>query len=297
MKPPERIVVGVDGSPAGRAAAQWAAAEAGRRGCPLTVIHAYEWWRPGTRMALGGEYAASFRERAESIVDAAIAEVLESQPGLDVRGEAVHAQPARALIGASVGATRVVVGSRGRGGFASLLLGSVSQQVATHAAAPVVVVRGRREVSGGPVVVGVDGSETAHRALAMAFDEAGLRGCGVVAVRVYAPPSPPWGTDAAPFVEDWYERRDAERAMLVDEVAPWQDKYPAVPVEPVAVDGQPAEVLTGMSPTAQLIVVGTRGHGGFTGLLLGSVGLQLLHHAESPVLIARGSDGVRAEAG
>jgi nucleotide-binding universal stress UspA family protein len=281
------IIVGIDGSPASRAALLWAAADADRRDIPLNVIHAYEWRRPGSRMALGGAYADAAREQAESMVAAAIADVRAAYPGLDVRGEAVLGHPGPALLAAAADAALLVLGSRGHGGFASLLLGSISQQVATHAAGPVVVIRGRTDIDGGPVVVGVDGSDAAHKALDVAFDEAKARECGLVAVRVYSPTNPPWGRDDTPFVEDWEQRREAEQALLVEEVTPWLEKHPAVPVECVAISGHPAEVLTGLSTTAQLAVVGMRGHGGFAGLLLGSVGVQLLHHADCPVLIAR----------
>ena len=72
-----------------------------------------------------------------------------------------------------------------------------------------------------------------------------------------------------------------------DDVAAWREKYPNVPVKIVVVRGTAADVLIGVSKSAQLVVVGTRGHGGFAGLLLGSVGQQLMHHSESPVLIVR----------
>jgi len=77
---------------------------------------------------------------------------------------------------------------------------------------------------------------------------------------------------------------------LFDDIAPWREKYPDVSVRTVAVDGHTADVLIGLSSSSQLVVVGTRGHGGFAGLLLGSVGLQLLHHADCPVLVARAGE-------
>jgi nucleotide-binding universal stress UspA family protein len=75
--------------------------------------------------------------------------------------------------------------------------------------------------------------------------------------------------------------------MLTAQIAPWAEKFPDVVVEPAVVGGHPVRVLTDLSRTAQLLVVGTRGQGGFTGLLLGAVSLQLLHHADCPVLIVR----------
>jgi nucleotide-binding universal stress UspA family protein len=91
-------------------------------------------------------------------------------------------------------------------------------------------------------------------------------------------------------VEDPVQRREEEMRHLADDIAAWREKYPDVSVTPVALDGHTGEVLIGLSSSAQLVVVGTRGHGGFAGLLLGSAGLQLLHHADCPVLIARASE-------
>ncbi len=92
-------------------------------------------------------------------------------------------------------------------------------------------------------------------------------------------------------MEDANERREAERAALAEEIAPWQHKFPDVPAETVALDGHPAEVLAGVSGRASLLVVGTRARGGFASLLLGSIGVAVLHHADYPVLIARRQEG------
>jgi nucleotide-binding universal stress UspA family protein len=279
------IVVGVDGSPASRAALAWASAEAARRECGLTILHAYDWHVIGARAPIGGPLADDARHRAEQLVATAVAEAKAVAPALSVHGQAVRGAAGPTLVAAAEPAELVVVGSRGRGGFASLLLGSVSQQVATHATGPVVVVRGRPDPVGS-IVVGVDGSEAAHDALGIAFEEAGLRQTRIVAVRVYTLPTA-WGNEMASYADDREERRRFELEALLDDLAPWKEKYEQTPIEAVVVEAHPAGALTGLSHTAQLVVVGTRGHGGFSGLLLGSVSLQLLHHAECPVLIAR----------
>jgi nucleotide-binding universal stress UspA family protein len=190
------------------------------------------------------------------------------------------------LTAASDNDALIVVGNRGRGGFSSLLLGSVSQQVATHAAGPVVVVRGRADASG-PVVVGVDGSAAGDHALGVAFEEATVRGVRVLAVRAFTPTSVAWEPGLSPIPEDVDQRRQIEREDVVATVEAWKHKFPDIDVKCVAIEGSPTGVLTGLSNSAQLVVVGARGHGGFAGLLLGSVGLQLLHHAKCPVMIAR----------
>ncbi len=286
MSTPE-ILVGVDGSPGSRAAVLWAAAEAVRRRNELVVLHVYEWRVRGARAQIGGAYADDARRHAREVVEAGVAAARDNAPGVNVRSEIAQGSPGRTLVNDSANANLVVVGSRGRGGFASLLLGSVGQQVATHAKCPVVVVRGRSDVPTSSIVVGVDGSSAAGHALGAALAEAVVRDVGVVAIRAYTPSLPPWGTDVPPHLEDWEERRTAEHRVLLDDIAPWADKYPDVTLECIAAAGGAADALVRHSADAQLVVVGTRGHGSISGTLLGSVGLQLLHHAECPVLIAR----------
>jgi nucleotide-binding universal stress UspA family protein len=284
------IVVGVDGSPASNVALRWAAAEAVRRGRELVVIHAFDGGVVGAPTPFAGSYVVAVRELAEKLVVAAVADARTHAPGVAVSGEAVLGSPGATLVTASADAELVVVGCRGRGGFASLLLGSVSHQVASHARGPVVVVRGRPDAKGS-LIVGVDGSECSIQALGLAFREADRLGCGIVAIRVYRLAVPPLGMYMPPYVEDEEERRAAERQHLDEDVAPWRHKYPDVATECVVVAGSAAEVLAGASARAQLIVVGSRGHGELAGLLLGSVSSQLLHHADCPVLVARTHQG------
>jgi nucleotide-binding universal stress UspA family protein len=289
-----KVVVGVDDSEQSRAALQWAAKEAALRNIEMHVVHVYDWRVVGASSQVGGPYAEGARVRAEALVESAVIDARTFAPDVNVSGQALLGSPGSSLVRASESDSLVVLGNRGRGGFSSLLLGSVSQQVGTHASGPVVVVRGRTGIEGGPVVVGVDGSPGSEFALGVAFDAAAARGTNLVAVRAYSMAPPPWGPDSPPFIENVEERRAEERQMVADQVGPWMEKYPDIPAETMAVVGHPAEVLGDLSSTAQLVVVGTRGHGGFAGLLLGSVGLQLLHHADSPVLVVRaGNDTAR----
>jgi len=156
-----------------------------------------------------------------------------------------------------------------------------------HAAASVAIVRGRLEPDG-PVVVGHDGSATAPAALDTAFAAAAARGCGPIVLRAFRPGSPAWPAEAPPpAVYNPRTTRSAIEEELDHVVAPIAEKFPEVPVRHVVTDGDAAQALAGASRQARLVVVGTRGHGGFAGLLLGSVGLRLLHHADCPVLICR----------
>jgi nucleotide-binding universal stress UspA family protein len=285
-----RICVGVDGSPASQSALRWAATEAAAHNAELVVIHAYDWRVVGARAQIAGAYADLAKTTADTLLASAVEQARAIAPGITARGEAVLGPPGHTLVNASKSFDLTVLGSRGRGGFASLLLGSVSQHVAVHASGPVVVVRGRPDITDGTIVVGADGSPASDYAVRLAFEHAATHGAGVLAVRTYSPRYGEWRVDAPAEMEDPTLRREEELRHLADDMATWQDKYPDVPVRLVALDGHTAEVLIGLSSSAQLVVVGTRGHGGFTGLLLGSVGLQLLHHADCPVLIARPTD-------
>jgi len=285
-----RICVGVDGSSASQSALRWAAAEAAANNAELVVIHAYDWRVLGARAQIGGAYADVARSMATTLMETAVDQARALAPEVNVRGETVLGAAGPTLVTASETFDLTVLGSRGRGGFASLLLGSVSQHVATHADGPVVVVRGRPDVAIGPIVVGADGSPASEHAVRLAFEEAVARDAGVLAVRIYIPRLAGLGVDISAPVEDPVRRREEELRHLADDIAAWREKYPDVSVRSVVLDGHTAEVLIGLSSSAQLVVVGTRGHGGFAGLLLGSVSLQLLHHADCPVLIARPRD-------
>jgi len=133
------IVVGVDGSKGAEAALQWAVEEAKLRGADLELV--YGWIPPAAEADPTGMAIARCREPGEEILRTAEAEVRAWAPELEVRVALVPLPGAAALVGRSEHADLVVVGTRGRGGFVGLLLGSVSTQVVHHAHCPVVVVR------------------------------------------------------------------------------------------------------------------------------------------------------------
>ena len=281
------VVVGVDGSQASWRALRWATTEARRRGSRLRIVAAYRTpWQPAD-FGGGVDVEAIALSHAEELVDEMVAMARRAAPRIVVDGLTVCGSPVPVLDAAATNGSLIVVGSRGHGDFASLLLGSTSLQLATHACAPVVVVRGNAEADAGPVIVGADGSPGAEPALGLAFDEAAVRGCTVMAVRAYHVPVPRFGQHVEPVDFDGTRLCAAELASVRDWVGPWREKYPDVAVQTLVVCGDAASVLVAMSSAAQMVVVGTRGHGGFTGLLLGSVGQKLLHHAHCPVLIAR----------
>ncbi|MEU8233213.1 universal stress protein [Actinoplanes sp. NPDC048967] len=283
----KEILVGTDGTAASQAAVQWAALEAQRRRLLLRIVHVFDWeWR-AARYDSGTEYIDVSRQLAEAVVANASAQARAVAPGVPLELDTLIGNPAPRLLAAADDTDLVVLGSRGRGGFASLLLGSVSQRVATHAPCPVVVVRGRGNVLDGPVAVGVDDSPAADHVLATAFEAAAGRDAALTVIRTYLPPPPLWMAGVPVTEFSTPEEDAAEHRRVEDLLTPWRQKYPGVKVDITVSHESPAAVLTGVSYSAQLVVVGSHGHGSIAGALLGSTGIQLLHHADCPVLIAR----------
>ncbi|MES9538568.1 MULTISPECIES: universal stress protein [unclassified Actinomadura] len=275
------VVVGYDGSTGGVQALEWAAGEAQARGLSLTVLHVWD-------VYVGGPIAmpvVDLRGVAEENLNNGVAHVREVAPDLSVRGVLARGQAAAKLIEAGRGADMIVLGPRGLGGFAGLVLGSVGAQVAAHAPCPVVVVRGELvpppEQVHGHVVVGVDGSPASREALSLAFTEAGAHGWDVHAVIAWeAVPE-----RVNPPLVDEAGMREAAQARLARMMIPARELHPDVKVQSDIVTGQPREVLMSAAEEARLLVVGSRGLGGFRGLLLGSVSHALVHHAPCPVAV------------
>lgn len=274
-----RIVVGVDGSAGSTAAVRWAAAEAQRRKVELRVLTAYQRQHPGLHFTAGPRTQRVAEQEANAVVHAAVTEARSIAPDVEVRAVALAGYAVPVLLHAAEEAALLVVGCRGEGGIPGMPSGSVSSQVATHAKASVVVVRGRRGADTGPVVVGIDESSTAAPVIGHAFEAAALRSAPVVAITVQTNGRSPAGS----------AQHTAEEVLGTDlnsQLGPWREKYPEVPAEREVLNGRPEKVLVQRSRQAQLIVVGPRRHG-FEGVLLGSVGSRLVERADCPVLIAR----------
>jgi nucleotide-binding universal stress UspA family protein len=274
------VVVGVDGSEASLAAVDLAVRMAAERHRPLRVVYALAW------SALELPPDGGLRAEAEQIADRAAAYAHGLHPAVTVTSEVITGGPAEVLIQQSGQAAVVVLGHRGLGGFASLLLGSVAVQVTAHASSPVVVARGEPR-GDGPVVVGVDGSPTSAAAIGFAADEAAWRKTNLIAVHAWAQPVSTGPGDMLPLVYDPDLLASEEARVLAESVAGLGATHPDVHVERQLVESPAATVLIEQSRRAQLVVAGSRGHGGFTGLLLGSVSHALLHHAECPVAVVR----------
>lgn len=284
------IVVGVDGSADSIAAARWAVDEARLRRRPVTLVHVYSWPVPVVPMAPvpSSWTEETLRRAAEALVAEAVAAVRTED--VPVTGDVRSGPVAYTLVEASRGADLVVLGHRGRGGFATLLLGSVAATVAAHARCPVAVVRpytGQLPADN-LVLVGADGSPASGTAVGFAFEEADLRGATLGVVRAWRPPGPSWRSDVRPAgYDDLAELETAEALWLQDWVQPWREKHPQVPVRWMLTGNRPAAGLVEAARKAVLLVVGSRGHGGFAGLLLGSVSQQVINHAPCPVVVVR----------
>ena len=285
-----RIVVGVDGSQAAAEALGWAAREAERTGAKVQALHA--WCYPALTYAHGLVpppvfSREEFEEEARAILDSALAAFDQDGP-VSFESVVIEGGATNVLVDHSRGADLLVVGHRGRGGFLALHLGSVALQCAQHAECPVVVVRPGAQ-SATPqrwprVVVGVDGSEPARRALLWAADEARRRQATLEIVHCW---HPRMGLPLGPAVSST-DRASLEAAAHDVVAAATRAVEGRVPhTESIVVDAPAASTLLGASAGADLVVVGTRGHGGFAGLLLGSVSTQVLHHAQCPAVIVR----------
>lgn len=280
------VVVGVDGSEPSLRAAEWAAVDAVTTGLRLVVCYVSD-ASVITGVPLRRADLRAARAYGDRVVDRALVRIEHAAAPVDASGEVVEGNPAAELIGRAAAAEQVVLGSASSGGLARIVFGSVAAEVAAHAPCPAVVVRGG-QVDRYEVVVGVNAPDRSHRALEYAFHHAARHGGRVHAVHAAddrGAPLPLSRVSArAPVVPD---QDLTARELLAEAVAPWALKYPAVEVEITVVDASAAWTLVQMSRDAALVVVGSRGRGRFTGLLLGSVSQALLRHADCPVAVVR----------
>ncbi|BBY08235.1 universal stress protein [Mycobacterium noviomagense] len=284
------VVVGVDGSSPSRVAIRWAAHEAAMRNAPLTLVHVIfaQGWGPAV---FGGSAEPSEELQAfgRKIIDDAVKVVEDSlqngaRPQID--REVVSGPPVATLVDLSKDAQLAVVGRRGRGLLDRVLLGSVSTGLVYHARCPVAVVHQEDpfapQPSQLPVLVGIDGSPASELATAIAFDEASRRDVGLIALHAWS--------DADVYeigTAEWSAQQAGAVAALAERLAGWQERYPDVSVDRRIVSGHPALHLIDQAQSSQLVVVGSRGRGGFAGMLLGSVSTAVVNAARIPVIVAR----------
>lgn len=282
------VLVGYDGSATSQLAVAWAVTAAAQRSAPLTIVTT--WAVPGLPygMGMGTAPSPSLEDQAEQearlLLDPAVARAreLDATATVPITGLIIDEAPAKALIELSQDAALVVVGTHGRHGLVEALLGSVSRQVMTHAKCPVVVVRQPADPEASEVVVGVDGSPSSRAALEFAFEHANHAGLRLRVLSAWEMPAVHAAFPADQVAHDFRSAAERGTAEMVEGLA---ERWPDVVVEQDIVGGIAAELLIEASERAALVVVGSRGHGGFVGLLLGSVSTVVGHYAECPVAI------------
>lgn len=275
-----QIVVGANGSASGSAAVRWAALEAQLRGVDLHIVVAYQWRIPGRSFSSRGELVHSAGEHVTAILDTAMNEARSCAAGVRVRGSAIVGKPVPVLLEAAVGADLLVVGGRDRGDPGPML-GRVTSQVATYAPCSVAVVRPSGREDTNMIMVGLDDSADASTTAGAAFEEAALRPSSTL-LAVTAITTPPSGDPLT------VERE--RRGSLIEQLAPWRDKFAEIAVTVDIVHADAGTVLVDRSRRADLLVVGAGSRTSFEALRLGPIRLHLLHHARCPVLIARPHD-------
>lgn len=293
VNPHAPVVVGIDGSDEAACAADYGAWEASRRGVGLQLVYVHHpapLWGPSNLIL--DEYAWE-RDWVRSLLEKTTTEVRAAHPDLTVHARARTGGAAGVLVDEAASAGTVVLGTRAAPGLLGHLAGSVAAQVAAHAACPVVIMRGvdgrtcpPATFVGKPVVVGVDGSAPSRHAIEYAVDQAVAREADLHAVLA-------WSVftvhDEGGIVADGYDfdEESAKADRLLDEaLTGWRDRYPDLRVRRHAVHQiDPVRALLDESEGAGLIVVGSRGIGGFAGLLLGSTVDGLVRQATSPVAV------------
>lgn len=273
------IAVGVDGSGRSLRALMWAAHEAALRRCPLRIIHVLHPAHSYASTEQGRAWEASNWDKG--VVAEATNIAQEAHPDLEVTSDIPSGTPAAVLLAEAEHAHTVVLGAKGMGGFGSLLIGSVAMQVVGHAACPVVIVN-HVTTGHGRIVVGTDGSAHSQAALAYAFEEASLRGARVQAVHAWSHPGPHAHVSAA---QDVMAKEHLQ--SLEEWLAPLRERHPHVEVMEQVPDEPPVIALARASDRADLLVVGSRGLGGFHGLALGSVSHHLLQFSQCPLAVIR----------
>ena len=306
------VLVGVDGSAGSMVAARWAAVAAEQRKVPLRLVRA----RPQVVAALEGaaflDVDEQLLEQDREVLAGARGELQESHPRMRISSEVISGDPRMVLVDLSADAVLTVVGTRGRGRIPEVTLGSVALHVAAYGRSPVAVIPTHSQAGSGPVLLGVDASPNSMAAVTAAFEEAALRRTTLDVV--FAVPASPWpdrlrssaevaeltaprdhgaaqtgtatvtATTVIPAGED-----PAAHAVLSEQLAGHRTDFPDVRVAPHVITGRPADVLVEragrMAPRPAMIVVGTRGRGGLTGLILGSTGQRLITRATFPVLV------------
>jgi len=284
------VIVGVDGSEESLRAVEWAALEARRHALPLRIvsvpaavprIRAYH--------ASPAEVAAALRGISARALATAITRAEEVASGLPADTDLLTGPPAVSLAGCGSDASMLVVGARGAGGFAAMMLGSVSRYVAAWAPCPVVVVREETMAVHREIAVGIRDPEDVTGTLGFAFEEAARRGADLVAVQTWYALHPVGPAGALPPLDVAQISAEAGR-HLAAALEQWRSKYPEVRVRQDVVRGHPGRVLASYSARTDLVVLGRHGHPAGPGPGIGSILHAVLNHAHGPVAVVPSGD-------
>ncbi|GAB3488002.1 universal stress protein [Flexivirga lutea] len=278
---PGSVVVGIDTSTSSITALDWAADYAHSTHSPIHLVHGFSHDRPDLIFNMGAEpeklYAAG-----ERVLTRGRNRVLLKDARIPITTSHPDGYPAAALVRASTHAKLVVLGSHGDSMLHISSLGETAHQVAAHAKCPVAVIRKESEAAYGRITAGVDRSPHSRKALAWAFTEAERTRADLHVLHVWQPDD---AKDPGLGSADWKSYMATARSQIEASVAGQQELHPGVKVLTELVDGNPTRALVDKSHESDLVVVGARGIGGFEGLTLGRVAVDLLSHATSPVLI------------
>ena len=287
------IVVGVDDSPAAKAAVAWAAHDTELRHIPLTLVHAVSpnltTWSDAPLPPGLAEWQKNHGHRLLDDAVKVVEKTCHHGGPTQINTELLSSGAVPALTDLSKEAELVVVGSCGPGSGPGRQLGSVSSRVVRHAHCPVVIIHEQNPLQPNniqaPVLVGIDGSPASELAAGIAFDEASRRNVGLVALHAWSDVQ----LSEWPSI-DWPATQPMAEQILTERLAGWRAQYPAVDVRWIVARDQPARQLVTHSSEAQLLVVGSHGRGGFRGMLVGSVSETVAGLARTPVIVARQSE-------
>ncbi len=279
------VVVGVDGSEESLLAAEWAALEANRQRMPLRIVSAPAMVpRMHSTQVSPATVTSVLRGASARALRTAVTRAEEVAPGLQIATDLLSGPPALAVAGSGSGAAMLVVGARGAGGFAAMILGSVSRYAALRATCPVIVIRQASMAVHREVAIGVRDPQDATEALTFAFEEATVRHADLVVVHAWCwfPSALRATVDQDAMGTPFHPEQISDEASrtLAASLNRWREKYPDVRVRHDVIHGHPSRVLANYSARADLVVIGRHGSPG-----IGSIQHALLDHARGPVAI------------
>lgn len=282
------VVVGIDATPRTDAPLAWAAHYAAAHRRPLLLVHACG--VPSVHEAFTGTHdnRKEMRIAGRRTLDQGVTRAHALEPDLEVRAHLGIGSPHDVLLDSVEGAHLLVVGSRGRGALACLVLGSTSVGMAAEAPCPVLVVRpttARADHSpySGKVVVGVDGTDLSLAAVDHAFELASTERRDLVVLHAWGAGE---GHDPASYDEQEAPNEE-HRLRVAESLAGFGEKYPDVKVTEYQTHGEPGREIVRVSESAHAVVVGSRGRRDGAAVLFGSVSRYVVEHAACPILVVR----------